>query len=427
MTKIKRSQVEDWDINRIIPYGNNAKLHPEQQVEQIAASIEEFSFLDPIAVDEKGEILEGHGRWLAAKKRGDASLPVIQIEGLSKEQKIAYRLAHNKLTINSGFDPEMLREDFNILIDADFNLDLTGFADWEINLEEEEEDPDENPEEKDEVPEAGQVEPRVKPGEIWQLGDHFIACGDCTVEGNMAALLAHVGGEAHMVWTDPPYNVDYDPEDRVCNFSEERLNNPIGKIANDKMSDAQFSDFLRAAYTAINNALIPGSPIYICHADIQGHHFRANFVKQPWKLQSCLIWVKTVFTFGRCDYHWKHEPILYGWKEGAAHRYYGDRTQHTLLEYHAPHYDRENNDIHKYVHSCQKPLPLINHCLVNSSIKGQVVLDPFLGSASTLIAVEKLGDRRCIGFEISPDYCEVICQRYENFTGNTPKKVGSLS
>lgn len=425
--KIKRSQVEDWSIDRIVPYENNAKLHSDQQIEQIVNSIEEFTFLDPIAVDEKGEILEGHGRLLAAKKRGDKTIPVIQISGLSNEQKVAYRLAHNKLTMNSGFDPELLKIDFELLEDAGFNIDLTGFDPLEIDFGDEEillEDDDAIADLQEEA-ESGELRSRVSLGDVWKLGRHYIVCGDCTILDNTKALIKYAGTNACMCWTDPPYNVDYDPEQRVSSFSEERLANPIGKIANDSMSDEEFNSFLSKAYDSIDIALSPGSPIYICHADIQGHHFRNNFIKQGWKLQSCLIWLKTVLAFGRADYHWKHEPILYGWKMGASHRYYGDRTQTTILEFASPHYDKKECDTDGYVHSCQKPTPLIRYCLNNSSQKGDVIFDPFLGSASTLIASEQC-DRTCIGFELSPEYCEVICQRFEKLTGIEAVKVGTI-
>lgn len=204
--QIKRSPVEDWTLDRIIPYEHNAKLHPDSHVDQIAASIEEFTFLDPVAVDEKGEILEGHGRLLAAKQRGETTIPVIQITGMTEVQKVAYRLAHNKLTMNTGFDPDLLKIDFEFLKGEEFNLDLTGFEPVELEFLEGSGGGGTGGSD-DDIPEV--VESRVKPGEIWQLGRHYICCGDCTVEENVRKLLSFVGGRSpDMVWADPPYGID---------------------------------------------------------------------------------------------------------------------------------------------------------------------------------------------------------------------------
>lgn len=270
--------------------------------------------------------------------------------------------------------------------------------------------------------EQNAIAPRTKLGEIWRLGAHRLIVGDATSATDIQRLMD--GQRAVLCWTDPPYNVNYDPEQRHSHFSPERTSSPLGKIANDKMSDPEFREFLDKVYTNINEALEPGCPIYISHADTMGHHFRNAFVAQPWKMQSCLIWKKTVLVFGRADYHWMHEPILYGWKEGAPHRYYGDRKQTTILEFAAPHYDKGNCDTEGYVHPTQKPTTLIEACLRNSSRPGEIVLDLFGGSGSTLIACEKTGRAARLS-EIDPKFATVILIRWENLTGQTAELIES--
>ncbi|MEW5859803.1 MAG: site-specific DNA-methyltransferase [Cyanobacteriota bacterium] len=420
--QIKRSPIEEWTLDRITPYENNAKLHPDSHVDQIAASIEEFTFLDPVAVDETGSILEGHGRVLAAKQRGDATVPVIQVTGLTEAQKVAYRLAHNKLTMNTGFDPELLKLDFEFLKEADFDLDITGFEPIELNFDgdggEGSDGSGKNRRSKDDAVNPEFVELRVKVGDLVLMGNHRLIVGDCTDSEVIGRLMD--GKKAAIAITDPPYNVNYDPEQRVSHFSEERLNNPLGKIKNDVMTDADFRAFLDKVYSQLDASLEPGCPIYIFHADTMGHHFRNAFVAQPWKMQSCLIWKKTVLVFGRADYHWIHEPVLYGWKEGASHRYYGDRKQTTIIECSTPHYDKENCDTDGYVHPTQKPTLILETFLNNSSTEGDIAIDFFGGSGSTLIACEAT-NRACFTSELDPRFASAIVKRWEEYTGKTAK------
>ncbi|MEH1789632.1 MAG: site-specific DNA-methyltransferase [Nostoc sp.] len=412
--KIERSPVEEWTLERIIPYENNAKLHPDTHVDQIAASIEEFTFLDPVAVDEKGFLLEGHGRLLAAKQRGDSTIPVIQVTGLTEAQKRAYRLAHNKLTTNTGFDTELLKIDFEFLKESDFDLDLTGFDPVELNFEEdgggEQRGTRRN---KDDAVNPEEVELRVGVGDLVLMGRHRLIVGDCTDPVVIERLMD--GKKAQICITDPPYNVDYDPERRTSSFSEDRLKNPLGKIKNDVMSDASFRTFLDKVYFQINVSLDSGCPIYIFHADAKGHHFRNAFVAQDWNMQSCLIWKKTVLAFGRADYQWIHEPVLYGWKEGASHRYYGDRRQTTVIECPTPHYDKDNCDTEGYIHPTQKPTLILETFLNNSSQEGDIVIDFFGGSGSTLIACEAT-NRSCYTSELDPRFASAIVMRWEEYT-----------
>ena len=433
-----KPKITETDVSKLIPDPNNARKRTPLSASVIRKSLEQFGAARSIVIDENDVIRAGNGTYEEAGQLGIEKVLVVEADGntivavkrrgLTEEQWKQYAIADNTASDFSTWD-------FDVLNDLAQEVDLSEFfPDDKLNelleslgkgegfgnAEPKEEDEEEVAELLDKVDE---IESRVKLGEIWQLGRHKLACGDSTIEGNVRALLRD--DRCQMCWTDPPYNVDYDPEARVSSFSQERLANPIGKIANDHMGDDEFFLFLLSAYSGINMALEEGCPIYISHADVMGHHFRNAFMQQPWKLQSCLIWKKTVLVFGRADYHWMHEPILYGWKEGAAHRWVGDRKQTSVLEFATDHYDKGNCDTDGYVHSCQKPTSLISCCIENSSNKGDKIYDPFLGSGSTLIASEKTG-RKAIGFELSPQYCTIILERFQRFTGIEPELVGHL-
>jgi DNA modification methylase len=281
------------------------------------------------------------------------------------------------------------------------------------------------PGDEEEVPIAPVI-PVSVPGDIWILGEHRLMCGDSTNIDAVERLMN--GTKADMVFTDPPYNVGYDPESRKSSFSAERLSTGrLGEIKNDKQPAEEFRRFLDDVYTSIDMSLKPGRAIYICHADTEGHHFRNAFLAQPWKLQSCLIWKKSVLVFGRADYHWQHEPILYGWKEGAPHVWVGDRKQTTILEFATDHYTKNESDTGgKYVHPTQKPVPLIVQAFENSSSSGELVLDLFGGSGSTLIACEKKA-RKARLMELDPRYVDVIVKRWQQYTGKQARhEDGSL-
>jgi DNA modification methylase len=274
----------------------------------------------------------------------------------------------------------------------------------------------------DEVP-APPINPVAKNGDLWLLGGHRLLCGDST---SLEAVATLMGAEkADMVFTDPPYNVDYDAEARPNGpTSAERKARPLGKIQNDKKSPAEFRAFLDLVYQAIDSVLKPGRALYICHADTEGHHFRNAFLAMPWKLQSCLIWSKTVMVFGRADYHWQHEPVLYGWKEGAAHVWHGDRRQTTIIEVATDHMAPSSSDTAGvYVHPTQKPVALIEQALTNSSLADELVLDLFGGSGSTLIACQKMG-RWARLMELDAKYVDVIIVRWQNFTGKAATLAG---
>lgn len=318
------------------------------------------------------------------------------------------------------FEISILSEWITELNALDFDMELTGFSEKELNKLIKPESTTGHTDE-DSVPELPK-EPVTKHGDIYQLGSHKLMCGDSTVITDIEKLIEKE--KMDMVFTDPPYNVDYDPEARVSTFSKERLNNKLGKIKNDKKSPEAFRQFLDDVYSSLNIALKAGAPIYICHADTEGHHFRNAFIAQPWKMQSCLIWKKTVLCFGLADYQWIHEPILYGWKEGESHQWHGDRKQTTVFEFPTDHYNKKEADTDGYVHPTQKPVNLISYALSNSSKPNDNVIDLFGGSGSTMIACEK-NSRRAFLMELDPKYCDVIVKRWENFTGQKAKLLSS--
>ena len=385
--------LETIQIDALIPYARNSRTHSDAQVAQIAASIKEFGFTNPVLIDAGGGIIAGHGRVLAARKLGLSEVPCIRLEHLTDAQKRAYVIADNRLALNSGWDMEMLKVEFADLQELGFDLELTGF-----DLDEIKEllapvgtegltDPDDAPP----LPEN----PRTRPGDIWVMGKHRLLCGDSTSVSDLEKLTE---GQLVDMWlTDPPYNVAYEGK------TKDAL-----KIKNDEMGDDQFRQFLRDAYTAADMVMKPGAVFYIWHADSEGYNFRGAAQDAGWKVRQCLIWKKSSMVMGRQDYHWKHEPCLYGWKEGASHLWAADRKQTTILEFEKPSRNGE--------HPTMKPVALFEYQLLNNTKGGDQVLDSFGGSGTTLIAAEKNGRVARI-MELDPKYCDVIVRRWQDFTG----------
>jgi len=343
-----RLKIDYLSIEELNEYGKNAKLHPREQIEQIKNSIEEYGFDDPIAIDENRVIIEGHGRLIAAKELGFTSVPVIYLRHLTNEQKKAYRIAHNKINMNSGFDMAMLQAELNEILSTDISVEALGFDEDEIDeilqsveevydididyLEQTNEERDGNNKnsydvEEDEFDHDEAVEnikePRTQEGDIWILGQHRLICGDSTDEDVIKRLMK--SKEADLLLTDPPYNVAYQ------GGTSEKLT-----IDNDDMSDEDFADFLTSAFSAADSNLKQGGAFYIWHADTEGLNFRKACKTVEWQVRECLVWVKNTLVLGRQDYHWRHEPCLYGWKSGKAHYFINDRTQTTVLEYDKP-------------------------------------------------------------------------------------------
>lgn len=379
-------QTIEKGIDSIRPYDKNAKKHPKKQVEQVAASIKEFGFNQPIVVDKEGVIIVGHGRYEAAKALKLATVPVLEVD-LTPEQANAYRLADNKLN-ESEWDMTLVIEELKGLSEP--MLELTGF-DKDLILEADEQD--------DEVPELPE-EPVSKLGDLYQLGEHRVLCGDSTSLEDVERLMD--GKKADMVFTDPPYNVDYEGK------TKDKL-----KIDNDKLSTSDFDLFLNDTFVNLHNLLAEGSPIYVT-CPLEDGSFHKAFLNSGLKLQSILVWVKNTMVMGRKDYHYKHEPILYGWKEGSAHFWKGGRDKVSVIECNKP--ARSSS------HPTTKPIELITELMGNSIRDEGIVADLFLGSGSTLIAAQKTG-RICYGMELDPKYVDVIVKRWEDYTGEKAVKL----
>ena len=395
MTK-QNPTIEILAIEDLVPYANNSRTHDDAQVAQIAASIREFGFTNPILIDADGGVIAGHGRILAARKLKLAEVPCIRLAHLTETQKRAYVIADNKLAMNAGWDAELLKLEFADLKDAGFDLELTGFSLDEIEAMSPEHIP-EGLTDEDAVPEV-RPDPISKLGDVWLLGKHRVMCGDSTSIETVEELMGGWGGGlADQLITDPPYNVAYTGK------TKDALT-----IQNDSMSDDNFRQFLMDAFVAADAVMKTGAAFYIWHADLEGYNFRGACKDAGWTVRQCLIWKKQTLVMGRQDYHWKHEPCLYGWKDGSAHLWATDRKQTTILEF-----DRPSRST---LHPTMKPVDLIEYQVLNNTKGQDVVLDLFGGGGSTLIACEKTG-RYARLMELDPKYVDVIVRRWQEFVG----------
>jgi DNA modification methylase len=378
-------------IDRLVPYARNARTHSKEQILQLRASLREFGFVNPVIVDKDLNVIAGHGRILAAKEEGITEVPCVFAEHLTETQKRAYIIADNRLALNAGWDAEMLSVELADLQAADFDVSLLGFDDAELNkllggAEDVKED--------DFDVEGELAKPAIsKAGDLWLLGHHRLVCGDSTKAETFSLLMD--GKLANLVVTDPPYNVNYE--------------GTAGKIKNDNMADQKFYQFLLDAFTLTEKAMAKDASIYVFHADTEGLNFRKAFSEAGFYLSGTCIWKKQSLVLGRSPYQWQHEPILFGWKKTGKHAWYSDRKQSTIWEFDKP---RKNAD-----HPTMKPVPLVAHPILNSSMTGCIVLDPFGGSGSTLIACEQTG-RICHTVELDEKFCDVIVNRYIEFKGS---------
>ncbi|CAH1387977.1 site-specific DNA-methyltransferase [Candidatus Nitrotoga sp. M5] len=442
-------QIERLPVDNLVPYARNARTHDVEQIAQIAASIREFGFTNPVLVDESGGIIAGHGRVLAARTLQLNVVPCLRLAGLTVAQRRAYILADNQIALNAGWDLELLADELQHLRDDGYELDLIGFdTDFMADLLADpvpEKDPDDAP--------ALPVEPVSVLGDIWILGLHRLACGDSTAPANLQALMQ--GELADACWTDPPYNVAYGACAEFQNKGKNgnKTGNKTGKqrntdrILNDDLDDASFREFLGGFYRTAWGVMKPGAAIYVAHSETERHNFTEQFLQNGFKLSGCLIWRKNALVLGRSDYQWMHEPILYGWKPGAAHRWYGGRKKTTVqhlegspftrrpdglweiqlgtsvlvvegearIEELLPDVITEDKPLRNDIHPTMKPVALIERMLVNSAKRGEIVLDPFGGSGSTLMACERLGMKARLS-ELSPGYVDVIIRRWQQFT-----------
>lgn len=413
-TKLKTVPTKD-----LIPYARNSRTHSDAQVSKIAASIREFGFLNPIIVDGKNGIIAGHGRVMAAQKLGLTDVPVIEAAHLTDAQKRAYVIADNRLALDAGWDDDLLRIELSELSLSGFDLTLTGFDTAEIaSLFDV---PDTPKTDEDEVPLVPDT-PASLYGDVWLLGKHRVMCGDSTSAIDLALLMDTE--QADLVWTDPPYNV--------------AIKGKAGTIINDDMDATSFRGFLTQAYTRMHEAMRPGAIIYVAHADTERVAFTECFKAANLKLSQVLIWAKQSGTLSRQDFNWKHEPILYGWKEGAAHYFCRDFTLTTVIDddiditklkrddaiallkeirnQEASTLIRHDRPTRSELHPTMKPVSLVQRMIEWSSRETELCLDLFGGSGSTLIACQKT-NRRARLMELDPKYCDVIVKRWQDYTG----------
>lgn len=428
-------RVRALSVEDLVPYAGNPRTHPDWQVAQIAASIAEFGFVSPILIGPDRTIIAGHGRLMAARQLGLAEVPVIELGHLTEVQRRALVIADNRIAENAGWDEDLLRAELAALQVEGFELEVLGFGEEDLAaLLEDTEDGGALPAElgdPDFVPEAP-PRPVSERGDVWLLGPHRVMCGDSTDAAEVQAMCA---GPVDACWTDPPYNVNYE--------------GAAGRIANDNLAENDFRQFLTRALKAAAAVMKPGAPIYVAHADTEGLAFRSAFRAAGFKLSGCLVWVKPSLVLGRSDYQWRHEPILYGWKPGAAHCWYGGRKQTTVREAAAvplrimpdgtlqvdvanrtfvvsgqnlsiEAYDgsviRAERPARNAEHPTMKPVALILEMLENSTRRGDRVLDLFGGSGSTLIACHKAG-RVARLMELDERFCDVIVERWQTFSG----------
>ena len=391
-------RIEHWPTERLLPYARNARLHSPEQVAQIAASIAEFGFVNPCLVGADGILVAGHGRLAAAGKLGLPTVPVVVLGHLTPTQRRALVVADNRLAERATWDEALLRVELEALQEEGFDLDITGFDADDLAALLAAEEPDHTGQaEDDAVPEPPE-EPVSRAGDIWQLGPHRLVCGDATTAEGYAHLFAD-GEQADMVFTDPPYNVNY------ANSAKDKLRGKDRAILNDNLGDA-FPEFLRSAL-ALLIARCRGA-IYIAMSSSELDALQAAFRAAGGHWSTFVIWAKHTFTLGRADYQRQYEPILYGWPEGAERHWCGDRDQSDVWQVKKP----QRNDLHPTM----KPVELVERAIRNSSRPGQVVLDPFAGSGTTLIAAEKTG-RVARLMELDPKYVDVIVRRWQDWTG----------
>lgn len=380
-------------IDRLVPYINNARTHSPEQINKLRSSLREFGFINPVIIDRDYGVIAGHGRILAAKEEGITEVPCVFADYLTEAQKKAYIIADNRMAMDAGWDEELLRVEIEALQAEAFDVSLTGFDPNEIddlfkeNLKGGLHDDDFDIEAELKKPTF------TKAGDVWTLGRHRLVCGDSTKKETYDILMD--GKKANLVLTDPPYNVNYE--------------GTAGKIKNDHMANDAFYQFLLDAFTNMEAVMADDASIYVFHADTEGLNFRRAFADAGFYLSGCCIWKKDSLVLGRSPYQWIHEPVLFGWKKSGKHAWYAGRKETTVWEYDKP---KKNAD-----HPTMKPIALLAYPIMNSSMTNALVLDPFGGSGSTLIACEQ-SERTCYTVELDEKYCDVIVKRYIEQAGS---------
>ena len=393
MSDERKTKWKSVNIDKLIPYVNNARTHSKEQINKLRSSLREFGFINPVIIDSKYNVIAGHGRILAAREEGITEIPCVLVDYLTEAQKKAYILADNRFALDAGWDEDLLRVEIEALQAEDYDVLLTGFDPAEIDelfSIPEEDIKDDNFDVDEEL-----SKPTIsKQGDIWYLGNHRLAVGDSTKAETYNKLMD--GKKANLVVTDPPYNVNYE--------------GTAGKIKNDNLEDSKFYQFLLDAFKCAESVMADDASIYVFHADTEGLNFRKAFNDAGFYLSGCCIWEKPSLVLGRSPYQWQHEPVLYGWKKKGKHQWYASRKETTIWKYDKP---KKNTD-----HPTMKPIPLLAYPIMNSSLSNCIVLDMFGGSGSTLIACEQT-NRICYTIELDEKYADVIVKRYIEQVGSS--------
>ena len=382
------------DINKLVPYANNARTHNKEQILKLRSSLREFGFVNPVIIDQEYNVLAGHGRIMAAKEEGIAEVPCVYADHLTEAQKKAYILADNRMALDAGWDEELLSVEMQELQELGFDLSMTGFDEKELTdlLGV---DADGVAKEDDfDLSAALEKAAFVQRGDIWTVGRHKLMCGDATSAEDVSALMGDT--KANLILTDPPYGVSFKSASGLT-------------IQNDSMKNEEFYTFLLASFQNMVTHLEKGGSAYVFHADTEGLNFRKAFIDAGFHLAGCCIWVKDSLVLGRSDYQWQHEPVLYGFMQNGKHHWYSDRKQTTIW-----HFDKPKRNAN---HPTSKPLDLLGYPIGNSTQENGVVMDTFGGSGSTLMACEQM-NRTCYTMELDEKYASVILRRYVEDTGN---------
>lgn len=444
----KVTELREVLISELKPYEKNAKKHPEEQIEKIGKSIQELGFISPCLIDKDYNVIAGHGRIMAAKKIGWDTVPCVFIEGLTETERRAYILADNKLTEIGDWDMDLVQEELAALAEENFDIGITGF-DQDLRFDDSMAQITEDgwTEKENQMAE----EPKSKIGDIYQLGNHRLMCGDSTNKQMVEALMN--GEKVDLIVTDPPYNIGLGGEESGAaqSFDENRKRQDDGSfLLNDNLGEKEFIEFLTKAMTNGKEALHEGGAFYVWYATRTTEQFLEGMKNAGLEVRQILIWVKSHFTLGRQDYQWQHEPCLYGWKEGAGHYFLDNRKQSTVIEsgeidfsslkkeelirilkeIYAEEIEtdviREARPSNSELHPTMKPVKLIARLIRNSSKPGDKVLDLFGGSGTTLIACEEM-DRSCFMMEYDPHYADVIVERWENKTGKKAELISTTN
>lgn len=388
------SEMNLVDIDKLIPYVNNARTHSKEQINKLRASIREFGFINPVIIDRDYNVIAGHGRIMAAKAEHITEVPCVFVDYLNDAQKKAYILADNRMALDADWDEELLKVEIESLQGADFDLNLTGFDEAELMDIFGDDNQSRAKDDDFDLTAALEKASFVEKGDVWTVGRHRLMCGDATSSEDVSTLMGNK--KANLILTDPPYGVSFKSSSGLT-------------IQNDSMKNEEFYNFLLASFKCMAEHLENGGSAYVFHADTEGLNFRKAFIDAGFHLAGCCIWVKDSLVLGRSDYQWQHEPVLYGFMQNGKHKWYSDRKQTTIWNFDKP--KRNAN------HPTSKPLDLLSYPIGNSTQENGVVIDTFGGSGSTMMACEQM-NRICYMMELDEKYASVILRRYVENTNN---------